>query len=121
MKIEIVPSFELEVAEFYQSLGISQGPGDVQYRLILLVLAKNGENKITKFSEIRSYTDMFADRGSIGSKMKTVFQLEGLVQRVERGGYIITKKGLIAASFLLLSTDYYRKVKMTEELIERIP
>ncbi|MHC1570512.1 MAG: hypothetical protein ACXQT3_02410 [Methermicoccaceae archaeon] len=121
MKIEIDPNFELEVAEFYQSLGITQGPGDVQYRLILLALARNGENKITKFSEIRRYTDQFADRGSIGSKMKTVFQLEGLVEKVERGGYLITKKGLIAASFLLLSTDYYRKVKMTEEMIERIP
>jgi len=121
MKIEIDPKFELEVAEFYQSLGITQGPGDVQYRLILLVLAKNGEGKVTKFSEIRRYTDTLADRGSIGSKIKTVFQFEGLVERVERGGYVITKKGLLAASFLLLSTDYYKKVKMTEDLIERIP
>jgi hypothetical protein len=121
MKIEIDVDFEAEVASFYQSLGITQGPGDVQYRLILLVLAKNGEGRITRFSEIRRYTDDFADRGSIGSKMKTVFQLEGLVERVERGGYRITKKGMIAARFIQMTSEFYKKVKMTESLIERIP
>jgi len=83
--------FEQEVARFYQSLGINQGPGDIQYRLILKVLEKN-EGEITEFSDIRRYTDQVADRGSIGSKMKTLFQLEGLVKKVKRGGYIITDK-----------------------------
>ena len=121
MKIEIDVDFEAKVAEFYRSLGIAQGPGDIQYRLILLVLAKNGEERITRFSEIRKYTDEFADKGSIGSKIKTVFQLEGLVKRVDRGSYVITKDGMVAAHFILETSEFYRKHKMTESLIARIP
>jgi len=111
---------ELMVAQFYRSFGINQGPGDIQYRLILKVLEKNEEG-ITEFSEIREYTDQFADRGSIGSKMKTVFQLEGLVKKVKRGGYIITDKGLIAANFLKNTTAFYKKTKLVGEIIERMP
>ena len=111
---------EKEVAEFYQSLGINQGPGDVQYRIILLVLKKN-EGKITEFSQIREYTDQIADRGSIGSKMKNVFQLEGLAEKVQRGGYIITDKGLIAANFLKDSSAFYKKTKTIRKMLERLP
>ena len=113
-------NLEQKVAEFYQSIGIQQGPGDIQYRLILRVLSKN-EGKITEFSEIREYTDQFADKGSIGSKMKTVFQLEGLAEKVKRGGYIITDKGLTAANFLKDTTAFYKKNKRMEEIIERMP
>ncbi len=120
MSEEIDVKLELEVAEFYQSLGIHQGPGDIQYRIILRVLGKN-EGKITQFAEIRKYTDQFADKGSIGSKMKTVFQLEGLVDKVKRGGYIITDKGITAASFLKDSTTFYKKNKRIEQIIERMP
>jgi hypothetical protein len=119
--MEIDIEFEQKVASFYQSVGISTGPGDIQYRLILLVLAKNGENKVTHFSEIRDYTDKIADRGSIGSKIKTVFQLEGLAVKVGHGGYLITHKGLIASDFIRNTSDYYRKVKSVEQIIERIP
>lgn len=117
---DIDVKLELMVAQFYQTLGINQGPGDIQYRLILKVLEKN-EGRITEFSEIREYTDQFADRGSIGSKMKTVFQLEGLVKKVKRGGYIITDKGLIAANFLNSTTAFYKKTKRVGEIIERMP
>ncbi len=120
MSEDIDVELEQEVAEFYQSLGIHQGPGDIQYRLILKVLGKN-EGRITEFSEIRKYTDQFADKGSIGSKMKTVFQLEGLVEKVKRGGYIITDKGITAAGFLKDSTAYYKKNKRMGEIIERMP
>ncbi|NPE28994.1 hypothetical protein HNV12_13725 [Methanococcoides sp. SA1] len=111
---------EKRVAEFYQSLGINQGQGDIQYRLILLVLKKN-EGKVTEFAEIRAYTDQFADRGSIGSKMKTVFQLEGLAKKIQRGGYIITEKGLIAANFLKDSSSFYKKTKSMQALLDRLP
>lgn len=120
MSENIDVELELVVAQFYQSLGINQGPGDIQYRLILKVLEKN-EGRITEFSEIREYTDQFADRGSIGSKMKTVFQLEGLVKKVKRGGYIITDKGLTAANFLKSTTAFYKKTKRVGEIIERMP
>ncbi len=120
MSEDIDVELEQEVAEFYQSLGINQGPGDIQYRLILKVLEKNDPD-ITKFSDIRKYTDQFADRGSIGSKMKTVFQLEGLVKKVKRGGYVITDKGLMAASFLRTTTTFYKKTKRMGEIIERMP
>ncbi len=120
MSDDIDVKLEQKVAEFYQSIGIQQGPGDIQYRLILRVLSKN-EGKITEFSEIREYTDQFADKGSIGSKMKTVFQLEGLAEKVKRGGYIITDKGLTAANFLKDTTTFYKKNKRMEEIIERMP
>lgn len=119
--MEIDIPFEQEVSNFYQSMGITAGPGDIQYRLILLVLAKNGEEKVTRFSEIREYTDKIADRGSIGSKLKAVFQLEGLAIKVGHGGYIITHKGLLAVDFIKSTSDYYRKVKTVEKIIERIP
>ncbi|NPE30367.1 hypothetical protein HNV12_20905 [Methanococcoides sp. SA1] len=111
---------EKKVAEFYQSLGINQGPGDIQYRLILLVLKKN-EGKITEFAEIREYTDQFVDRGSIGSKMKSVFQLEGLAEKVQRGGYVITEKGLIAANFLKDSSAFYKRTKSMQAMLDRLP
>lgn len=120
MSEEIDVALEQEVAEFYQSLGIHQGPGDMQYRIILKVLGKN-EGKITEFAEIRKYTDQFADKGSIGSKMKTVFQLESLAEKVKRGGYIITDKGVTAANFLKDSTAFYKKNKRMGEIIERMP
>ncbi len=119
--MEIDIEFEQTVANFYQSLGVATGPGDIQYRLILLVLAKNGEDNVTRFSEIREYTDKVADRGSIGSKLKTVFQLEGLAVKVGHGGYTITHKGLLAADFIQSTSVYYKKVKSVEQIIERIP
>ncbi|WP_340817985.1 hypothetical protein [Methanolobus sp. WCC4] len=120
MSEDIDVEYEQKVAEFYQSLGIHQGPGDMQYRIILRVLGKN-EGKITEFSEIRKYTDQFADKGSIGSKMKTVFQLEGLVEKVKRGGYAITDKGVTAYNFLKDSNAFYKKTKRMDEIIERMP
>lgn len=120
MSEEIDVEWEQEVAAFYQSLGINQGPGDIQYRLILIVL-KNNDPGITEFSDIRKYTDQFADRGSIGSKIKTVFQLEGLVKKVKRGGYVVTDKGLVAASFMENTTAFYKKIKKMGEIIERMP
>ncbi len=119
--MEIDVESEQEVANFYQTMGITTGPGDIQYRLILLVLAKKGENKVTRFSEIREYTDRVADRGSIGSKLKTTFQLEGLAVKVGHGGYAITHKGLLAADFIRSTADYFKKVKSIERIIERIP
>lgn len=119
--MEVDIEFEQEVANFYQSMGITTGPGDIQYRLILLVLAKNGEGKVTRFSSIREYTDKIADRGSIGSKLKAVFQLEGLAIKVGHGGYMITHKGLLTADFIQSTSNYYRKVKSVEKIIERIP
>ena len=113
--------WEGEVAEFYRSLGVYQGVGDVQYRLILLALSQNGVEKVTNFSEIREYTDQVAERGSIASKMKTVIQLEGLAKKVGRGEYVITEKGLLAADFIDKSSKYYRSVKKTMERVERIP
>ncbi len=119
--MEIDIEFEQEVANFYQSMGITTGPGDIQYRLILLVLASNGEDKVTRFSEIRGYTDRVADRGSIGSKLKNTFQLEGLAIKVGHGGYVITHKGLLAADFIQSTSSYYKRVKSVEKIIERIP
>lgn len=119
--MEIDVEFEQAAANFYQSLGITTGPGDIQYRLILLVLAKNGEDSVTRFSDIREYTDKIADRGSIGSKLKTVFQLEGLVVKVGHGGYMITHKGLVAADFIQSTSSYYKKIKSVEKIIDRIP
>ena len=119
--MDVDVEFEKEVADFYQSMGITTGPGDLQYRLILLVLAKNGEDEVTRFSEIRDYTDKFADRGSIGSKLKTVFQLEGLAIKVGHGGYKITHKGLLAADFIMSTSAYYKKIRSVEHIIERIP
>ena len=113
--------WEREVAEFYRSMGINQGIGDVQYRLILLVLSRNGVGKATNFSEIREYTDQVAERGSIASKMKAVIQLEGLAKKVGRGEYIITEKGLIAVDFIDKSSKYYRSAKKTMERIDRVP
>jgi hypothetical protein len=113
--------FEKEVANFHQSLGITCGPGDIHYRLIILVLAQNKTTKITRFSEIREYTDQVADRGSIGSKMKNIFQLHGLVKKVEHGGYIITENGLIAAEFIKDSSENYKAIKKTKKMLERIP
>ncbi len=121
MKKKIHVEFEQEVANFYQSLGISCGPGDIHYRLVILVLAKNGQNKITRFSEIREYTDKVADRGSIGSKMKNIFQLHRLVKKVEHGGYVITEEGLHAAQFIKDSSDYYNNIKKIDKMLERIP
>ena len=117
----IDPEWELEVAEFYRSLGITQGPGDVQYRLIALVLAKNGVGRLTRFSEIREYTDRVTDKGNIGSKMKTVFPLQGLVKRIGRGEYVLTEKGAIAAEFIKKTSKYYSEVKLTQKIIERFP
>jgi len=119
MDIDI--EFEQEVARFYLSMGITTGPGDIQYRLILLVLARNGEDAVTRFSEIREYTDKIADRGSIGGKMKSVFQLEGLALKIGHGDYIITHKGLIAADFIKSTSVYFKKVKDLEHIIKRIP
>jgi hypothetical protein len=119
MDIDI--EFEQEVARFYLSMGITTGPGDIQYRLILLVLAKNGEDTVTRFSEIREYTDKIADRGSIGGKMKSLFQLEGLAMKVGHGDYIITHKGLLATDFIRSTSAYYKKVKDIEHIIKRIP
>lgn len=113
--------FEQEAAAFYQSLGIYSGPGDIHYRLIIQILAQNGMNNITRFSEIREYTDQVADRGSIGSKMKNIFQLEQLASKVEHGGYVITEKGLIASDFIKYSSENYKKIKKTKKMLERIP
>jgi len=118
-KVDI--EFEQEVAEFYQSLGIGCGPGDIHYRLIILVLDKNGPNRITRFSEIREYTDQVADRGSIGSKIKNIFQLQRLAKKVEHGGYVITEEGLLAAEFIKYSSENYKNIMKTKEMLERIP
>lgn len=118
---DINVEFEKNVADFYQSLGVTSGPGDIQYRLIILTLAKNGRKRVTEFSEIRNYTDHVADRGSIGSKMKTVIQFQGLAQRVKHGGYVITDKGLIAAKYLRATSAFYLNTKKTVEMLERLP
>jgi len=111
---------EKKVADFYQSLGINQGPRNIQCRLILLVLKKN-EDKITKFAEIRGYTDQFVDRGSIGSKMKSVFQLDRLADKVQRGGYVITERELIAANFLKDTAAFYKRTKSMQTMLDRLP
>ena len=120
MKNEIDPEFENDVANFYQSLGVNQGPGDIQYRLILKVLEKN-KDKSTEFSDIRYYTDEFAERGSIGSKMKTVFLRNELAVKIKHGGYKITDKGLVASNMLKLSTIFYKEVTKLSNIIERMP
>ena len=120
MSKEIDIDLEKEIANFYQSLGINQGPGDLQYRIILKLLKKNN-SEVTSFSEIRSYTDHFADRGAIGSKMKTVFQLKGLVNKVEWGSYKITDKGIMASEFLDKTTEFYKNNKQYKDVLDRIP
>lgn len=120
MPDDINVELEQEVADFYRSIGINQGPGNIQYRLMLKVLEKNGDH-VTEFSDIRIFTDQFADRGSIGSKMKTVFQLEGLVKKIKRGGYQITDKGLMAIGFINNTTVFYKKIKKMDDIIERMP
>jgi repressor of nif and glnA expression len=118
---EIDAKFELEVAEFYQSLGITCGPGDVQYRLILLIIAKKGKNATTKFYEIRRYTDSIVDRGSIGSKIKSILQPQGLVEKVDFGQYRLTDKGMDAAEFIKHTSNYYQKLMTLKKIEERIP
>lgn len=113
-------SREQEVAAYFQSLGINQGPGDLQYRLIALALASN-EGGVTQFSDIRTYTDRIADRGSVASKLKTVFLLEGLAERVQRGGYVVTDKGLAAARFIQESGKFYKRSTKIAAIIERMP
>lgn len=120
-RYEIKTENELEIANFYRSLGITSGEGDIIYRIIVLALAEKGEKSITTFSDIRNYADAVADKGNVGSKMKTVILLEGLAIKIERGGYVITEKGLVAADYLKRSTDYYNKRKMVKTIIERIP
>jgi len=117
---EIDISLEGEVAMYFQSLGITHGPGDLQYRLIIRVLAEN-EGYITMFSDIRAYTDQIADRGSVGSKLKVIFLMAGLAEKVQRGGYVITDKGLAAARFIEESTRFYKKAMQIDGIIERIP
>jgi hypothetical protein len=119
-KYDINLDNEIEIANFYRSLGITCGEGDILFRIILLVLSRKGEYDITQFSEIRKYTDAIADKGSVGSKMKS-FLLERLALKVERGGYVITEKGLLAADYIWKSTEYYTQYKMLMEIIERIP
>lgn len=120
-RYEIKTENELEIANFYRSLGITSGEGDVIYRIIVLALAEKGEKSITTFSDIRNYADAIADKGNVGSKMKTVILLEGLAIKIERGGYVITEKGLVAADYIKRSTDYYNKRKRLKTIIERIP
>ncbi len=120
MTDDINPDYEYEVARFYQSLGINQGIGDIQYRLILKVLEAN-RDRSTEFSEIRKYTDPFAERGSIGSKIKTVFLRNELAVKIKHGGYKITNKGLIAANLLKVSTLFYREVDKLSNIIDRMP
>ena len=120
-KYEIDVDNEIEIANFYGSLGVTSGEGDILFRIILLVLARNGEYNITQFSEVRKYTDALADKGSLGSKMKSIILLEGLALKVERGGYVITEKGLLAADYISKSTEYYTRYKMLTKIIERIP
>jgi len=117
---EIDISLEGEVAMYFQSLGINNGPGDLQYRLIIRVLAEN-EGRITMFSDIRAYTDHIADRGSVGSKLKVIFLMSGLAEKVHHGGYVITDKGLAAARFIEESTRFYKKAMRIDGIIERIP
>ncbi len=117
---EIDISLEGEVAMYFQSLGINNGPGDIQYRLIIRVLAEN-EGHVTMFSDIRAYTDQIADRGSVGSKLKVVFLMSGLVEKVHRGGYVITDKGLAAARFIEQSTKFHRKAMQIDGIVERMP
>jgi repressor of nif and glnA expression len=118
---EIDVRFEQEVAEFYQALGVTCGPGDVQYRLILLIMARKGKGKITKFHEIRRITDSVADRGSIGSKIKSILQPQGLVEKVDFGQYRLTEKGMDAAEFIKHTSKYYRKRMTLKRIEERIP
>jgi hypothetical protein len=120
-RYEIITENEFEIANFFRSLGITSGEGDVIYRIIVLALAEKGERAVTTFSDIRDYTDAVADKGNVGSKMKTVILLEGLAVKIERGGYVITEKGLVAADYLKRSTDYYNKRKRVKTIIERLP
>ncbi len=120
-KYEINVESELEIANFYKSLGIACGEGDILYRIILLVLSEKGEYNVTQFSDIRKYTDAIADKGSVGSKMKAVILLEGLAIKVERGGYVITEKGVLASDYIKKSSEHYAKHRRISQIIERIP
>lgn len=120
-KYEIDCSYEREVANFFRSQGIQCGEGDILFRIIMLVLAEKGEYEVTYFSDIRKFTDEIADKGNVGSKMKSVILLEGLAMKVERGGYVITGKGMITAEYIKKSTEYYARHMMVENIIERIP
>lgn len=121
IRYKIDSNYELEVANFFRSHGISSGEGDIVFRIIILVLSEKGEYMVTYFSDIRKYTDAIADKGSVGSKMKSVILLEGLAMKVERGGYVITEKGSITAEYIKKSTEFYARHKMVEKIMERIP
>jgi hypothetical protein len=114
-------NFEIEVANFFKSHGINCGEGDIVFRIIILVLYEKGESMVTYFSDIRKYTDSIADKGSVGSKMKSVILFEGLAMKIERGGYVITEKGSITAEYIKKSTEFYARHKMMENIIKRIP
>ena len=118
---EININHEIEIANFFKSLGIGCGEGDLLFRIIILVLSEKGEFGITYFSDIRKYTDQIADKGNVGSKMKSIILLEGLAIKVERGGYVITEKGMLTAQYIKDSTKFYKKYRMIEEIIERMP
>jgi predicted transcriptional regulator len=120
-RYEINIDHELEVANFYRSLGIICGEGDIIFRIIILVLSEKGEYSVTHFSDIRKYTDAIADKGSVGSKMKNILLLEGLAIKVERGGYVITEKGLVAAEYIKRSTENYSRYRRVKLIVERIP
>lgn len=118
---EINVDREVEIANYYRTLGITCGEGDIIFRLIMLVLSEKGENQVTQFSDIRKYTDPVADKGSVGSKIKTVIILNGLALKVERGGYVITEKGNVVAEYIKTSTKSYNRWKRFDQIIERIP
>lgn len=120
-RYEIDGNYELEVANFFRSQGISCAEGDIVFRIIMLVLSEKGEYMVTYFSDIRKYTDAIADKGSVGSKMKSIVLLEGLAMKVERGGYVITEKGSITAEYIKKSTEFYARYKMMKKIMDRIP
>lgn len=118
---EIDVEKEAETANYYRALGISCGEGDILFRLIMLVLSEKSDNEVTQFSDIRKYTDAVADKGSVGSKIKTLILPNNLALKVERGGYVITEKGMAVADYIKTSTISYNKVKRFNQIIERIP
>lgn len=118
---EINVDHEAEISNYYRTLGISCGEGDILFRLIMLVLLEKGENEVTQFSDIRKYTDPVADKGSVGSKIKAVILFQGLALKVERGGYVITEKGMVAAEYIKTSTKFYEKWNRFNHIIERFP
>ncbi|MCE8425498.1 MAG: hypothetical protein J5U17_06940 [Candidatus Methanoperedens sp.] len=121
MSYEINVDHEAEISNYYRTLGISCGEGDILFRLIMLVLLEKGENEVTQFSDIRKYTDPVADKGSVGSKIKAVILFQGLALKVERGGYVITEKGMVAAEYIKTSTKFYEKWNRFNHIIERFP